>query len=107
MKPPHRPRALRTPFVAVVVITDMVSERQIPSRTSDLSVSGCFVPTSEPLSPESKVRIAMIHAGAKVAAFGRVVSTRADGMSIAFTQIEQRDQAIIEQWLSDLRVREE
>jgi hypothetical protein len=105
LKPPRRPRALRKPFVAAIVITDMTSE-QISSRTSDLSVNGCFVPTPDPLNPGVKVRIAVVHAGAKVVAFGRVVSARADGMSIAFTEIEPRDQEVLERWLSDLRVRE-
>jgi hypothetical protein len=106
LKPPQRPRALRKPFVAAIVITDMTAEQQISSRTSDLSVNGCFVPTPVPLNPGVKVRIAVVHAGAKVVAFGRVVSARADGMSIAFTEIEQRDQEVLERWLSDLRVRE-
>jgi hypothetical protein len=107
LKSPQRPRALRQPFVAAIVVTDIDSEQQISSRTSDLSVSGCFVPTTIGLNPAAKVRIAIAYAGAKVTAFGRVVSARADGMSIAFDKIEQRDQEILEKWLSDLRVREE
>ena len=107
MKSPQRPRALRQPFVAAVVITDLSSEQQISSHTSDLSVSGCFVATTIALNPDSKVLIAIAHAGAKVTTFGRVVSARADGMSIAFDKIEQRDQDILQKWLSDLRVREE
>ena len=102
-----RPRALRQPLVAAIIVTDIDSEQQISSHTSDLSVHGSFVPTSTPLSPDTRVRIAIIHAGAKVAAFGRVVAARANGMSIAFTKIEQHDQAILEQWLSKLRVREQ
>jgi len=102
-----RPRALRQPFVAAIVVTDIDSEQQISSHTSDLSMHGCFVPTSTPLRLDAKVRIAIVHAGAKVAAFGRVVATRADGLSIAFTKIEQHDQAILERWLSNLRVREQ
>ena len=106
MKPPRRPRALRKPFVAAIAITDMISEQQISSHTSDLSVNGCFVPTPAPLDPGVKVRIAVVHAGAKVVAFGRVVGARADGMSIAITEIEQRDQEVLERWLSGLRVKE-
>ncbi len=107
MKSPQRPRALRLPFVAAIVVTDMDSEKQISSHTSDLSVNGCFVPTPTALNSGVKVRIAIVHAGAKVVASGRIVSARADGMSIAFDKIEQCDQEILEKWLSDLRVREE
>jgi hypothetical protein len=99
-----RPRALRKPFVATIVITEVVSERQMSIHTSDLSVHGCFVPTLTPLNPGMKVHLKIIHAGAKVVASGRVVSARADGMGIAFTKIEQHDQSVLEQWMSDLRV---
>ena len=104
MESPKRPRELRRPFVAAIVITDVVSERQMSTHTSDLSVHGCFMPTPTTLKPGVKVQITIIHAGAKVVASGRVVFARADGMGIAFTKIEQRDQVILEQWISDLRV---
>ena len=106
MKRPPRPRSLRKPFVASIVIADVISERQVSTHTSDLSVDGCFATTTDPFNPGVKVQIAIVHAGAKVVASGRVVSARADGMSIAFTKIEQRDEAVLEGWLSDLRVRE-
>ena len=104
MTPPQRPRSLRKPFVAAIVITDMISEQQISGRTSDLSINGCFVPTQSALSPGVKLRIAVVHAGAKVVALGHVVSARGDGMSIAFDKIEQRDQEVLERWLSELRL---
>lgn len=105
MKPGRRNRALRKPFVAAIVITDMASERQVSARTSDLSVHGCFVTTLTPLNPEAKVRVTIIHAGAKIVALGHVVSTHAEGMGIAFTNIEPGDQAVLELWMSDLRVK--
>jgi Tfp pilus assembly protein PilZ len=98
----RRPRELRKPFVATIVITDVVSERQISAHTSNLSLHGCFVPTPTPLNLGEKVQVTIVYAGAKVAASGRVASARADGMGIAFTKIEQHDQAVLEGWLSDL-----
>ena len=102
MKFGPRPRALRKPFVAAIVITDVVSEQQMSTRTSDLSVHGCFVPTPTPLNPGVKVQITIVYGGAKVVALGHVVSARAGGMGIAFTKIEARDQAVIDGWLKDL-----
>jgi len=103
LKHPQRPRALRKAFVAAIVITDVVSERQMSTHISNLSVHGCFVPTPTPLNAGVKVQITIVYAGAKVVASGRVVSAPADGMGIAFTKIEQHDQAVLEQWISDLR----
>jgi PilZ domain len=81
-------------------MTDMISEKQISSHTSDLSVNGCFVPTSTPLNLGAKVRFAIVYADAKVVGFGVVVSARTDGVSIAFTGVEQRDHEVLERWLS-------
>ena len=103
MKIAKRPRALRKPFVAAIVIIDVHSERQITARTSNLSVRGCFVLTPTPLNPGTKVQVTIVHAGAKVAVSGRVASVRAQGMGIAFLKIEQHDQAVLERWISDLR----
>ncbi len=99
----RRPRELRKPFVAAVLITDLVSERQISAHTSNLSVHGCFVPTPTPLNIGVKLQITIVYAGAKVVASGRVASARADGMGIAFTKLEQNDQAVLDRWISDLR----
>jgi PilZ domain len=105
LKPARRNRALRKRFAAAIVITDMASERQLSARTSDLSVHGCFVTTPTPSNPGAKVRVTIVHAGAKMVALGHVVSTHAEGMGIAFTSIEPGDQAILELWMSDLRVK--
>ena len=96
LKPAHRNRALRKPFVAPIVIADVASERQISARTSDLSVHGCFATTATPLNPGAKVWVTVVHAGAKIVAVGHVVSAHAEGMGIAFTNIEPGDQAVLE-----------
>ena len=103
MKLIQRPRALRKPFAAAIVITDVASELQMTGRTSDLSIYGCFVPTTNPWNLHVKVRVTIVHAGTRVMASGRVISTRAGGMSIGFSKLEERDQAVLEQWMSDLR----
>ena len=105
LKPARRNRALRKPFVAAIVITDMASERQMSARTSDLSVHGCFVTTPTPSNPGAKVRVTIVHAGAKIVALGHVVSAHTEGMGIAFTNIEPGDEAVLELWMSDLRVK--
>jgi hypothetical protein len=101
----RRPRELRKPFVAAIMITEVASERQISAHTSDLSVHGCFVTTPTPSNPGAKVRVTIVHAGAKIVALGHVVSVHGEGMGIAFTSIEPGEQAILELWMSDLRVK--
>lgn len=104
MKAVERHRALRKPFVGAIVITDVTSERQMSAHTSSLSAHGCFVPTPTPLNSGAQVRITIVHAGAKVVAFGHVIYVLAGGMGIAFTKIEPSDQAVLERWMTNLRV---
>jgi hypothetical protein len=99
----RRPRELRKPFVAAIVITEVVSERVMSAHTSNLSVHGCFASTPTPLNLGVKIQIAITYAGTKVVASGRVASACADGMGIAFIKIEQNDQAVLDRWISDLR----
>jgi hypothetical protein len=73
------------------------------ARTADLGVHGCFAVTPTFLNSGAKVRIAIVHAGAKIEIFGHVVYVRAGGMGIAFTRIEPAFQAVLDRWISDLR----
>lgn len=84
------------------MITDVVSEQHKMTRTCDLGLNGCFVPTPSPFKKGAKIRIAIAYAGAKVEAFGRVAHTRAEGMGIAFTKIEPHYQAVLDRWMSEL-----
>jgi hypothetical protein len=106
LKSVQRHRALRKPAVIPIVITDIASERQMLARTSDLGVHGCFAVTPSFLNAGAKVRITIVHAGAKVDIFGHVVYVRAEGMGIAFTKLELGDQAVLDRWVSDLRVQQ-
>jgi hypothetical protein len=104
LKPFERHRALRKPVVIAIVITDMASERQMSARTRDLGMQGCFAATPTPLNPRTKVRVTIVHAGAKIEVLGHVVYARAEGMGIAFTDVESDDQTVLDRWISDLRV---
>src|ERR1700676_972986 len=94
-----RPRALRQAFQATILITDVASEKQLSTRTSNLSVSGCFVSTPTPFNKGENIRIAIVHAGVKFKGFGRVIFANAEGMGVAFTRIEPQYQAVLDQWM--------
>ena len=99
----RRTGELRRPFVAAIVITDVVSERQISAQTSSLSVRSCFVLTTAPLNLGAKVQITIVYASSKMRATGRVVSVGEDGMGIALMRIEEDDQTVLDGWLNELR----
>ena len=100
-------RGARYPFVSAVEVTEAVSEKQIMARTRDLSVFGCFAETSKPFPQGTSVRLTIRHGTAKISARGRIAYARADeGMGIVFSGIEPDDQALLDQWLAEMKDRQ-
>ena len=82
----------------------MRSERLLTARTTNLSLFGCYVYTTDPFPVGTKVSLRILHGGANFAAFGKVVSSKPDsGMGIAFAEIGSSGQAILEKWLASRR----
>lgn len=100
---PDRRRALRLPFAARTSVTDVKSDERMVALTRDLSLQGCFVATQTPSNPGTPVWITIYHAGAKVAAIGKVVHVGREGMGVAFSKMDLRDQLHIDRWMSLLR----
>jgi hypothetical protein len=97
-------RASRYPFAASIELADVRSERLLTARTTNLSLFGCYVHTAEPFPEGTKVSLRITHGGTILAALGKVVHSEPNsGMGIAFTEIEPRNQAILEKWLASLR----
>jgi PilZ domain-containing protein len=80
------------------------SDKLVSARTTNLSLFGCYVYTTDAFPLGTKVSLRILHGGASFASFGMVVYSKPDsGMGIAFTQIESSAQVILEKWLAGLR----
>ena len=100
----ERPRARRYLFVASVELMDLQSELQFQGRTTELSLYGCGVATSKPFPAGTKLRIRINHKGHTFSAYGKVAyATLGGDVGIVFTRIEANEQAILEQWINELR----
>lgn len=99
----ERPRARRYPFAASIDLVDMESEREIREQTTDLSEFGCQVHLQKPFPAGTKVRLRILHRGAIFAALGHIANVGKSSMGVMFTQIEQKDQAVLEKWLAEVR----
>lgn len=100
----ERHRTPRFPFVAGILITDLVTEKQLAAHIEDLSLFGCFVETLDPLPVGAKISLRISYCGASVIAQGAVAYSRDNGgMGIAFTTIEPSSLPILDAWLDDLR----
>ena len=97
-------RARRYRFAATIELTDLESEVHLQGLTTELSLFGCGLAARKPFLAGAKVRIRITHRGASFVALGRVIYFNRIGvMGIAFTQVEEKDQATLERWISELR----
>jgi hypothetical protein len=89
-----------------IELTDVQSERVLNARTSNLSLFGCYVSTTDPFPTGTKVSIRINHGGATLATFGQVVYFNPKaGIGIAFTEMEPGGQATLEKWIDSLRTK--
>jgi c-di-GMP-binding flagellar brake protein YcgR len=96
--------AIRFPFAADVELLDMESGVRVEGVTSDLSLGGCFVCTSRPLSIKSRTRITLKRKDQTVEALSvvRIVKPKV-GMGLEFIDIEPPYDAVILRWVEELR----
>ena len=95
-----RRRASRYRFIADAEVIEILSDTRLKTRTSDLSIGGCFLDTLNPFPKGTEVRVKILHAGAAFTALGRVAFRVANlGMGVAFTNIDGNQVAVLQKWL--------
>ena len=100
----EKPRARRYPLAASIEMVEMESGTELRAQTTDISVFGCRVNVAPPWVTGSKVRLRIFHRGAVLTAIGAVANIRSKGgMGVVFTQIEEKQQLVLEKWLTELR----
>lgn len=97
--------SIRYPFAADAELLDLESGARAEGVTSDLSLGGCFICSSKPLSVNSRVRVTLSRKGEEVEALGmvRIVKPRI-GMGVEFIDVEPRHNAVLSRWLDKLRI---
>jgi hypothetical protein len=96
----ERRRGPRYLFVADTEVTDIASDAKRSARTSELSISGCFIDTRNPAPEGTKLRVRISQRNATFTAFGCVISAvPSTGMSIAFTSIEPNQLSVLQNWI--------
>jgi hypothetical protein len=96
--------AIRHPFAADAKFIDLEGGAIGDGVTSDLSMGGCFVCTSKPLSLGSRTRLTLSRKEQIVEALAvvRIVKPRV-GMGIEFLDVEEKHHSTLERWLSQLK----
>ena len=96
--------AIRYPFAADAEVIDLESGSKAEGVTSDISMGGCFVCTSKPLTLNTRVRVTLVRKNQMVEALAsvRIVKPRI-GMGLEFLDIEPPSHQILSRWLAQLR----
>ena len=97
----NRRGAARYSLIVVADVSDRASEARISARTSDASVTGCYVDTLHPMKSGTHVRLVLTHGRESFDVFARVVYVSPGlGMGIRFDDPVPLEQlAVLETWL--------
>jgi hypothetical protein len=98
-----RRAAPRYPLILIAEVTDSASGARLISRTSDVSRTGCYVDTLNPLPRGSLIRLRLQHEQENFETDARVVYVSPGlGMGLMFPPEVQPDQlAVLDRWLAE------
>lgn len=96
----ERRSAPRRPLVLAAEVVELPRGAQLSARTSDVSRTGCYVDTLNPIPCGSRVRIRITHEEENFEAIGRIVYVSYGlGMGVAFTEVMAEQQQRLDRWL--------
>jgi hypothetical protein len=98
----HR-RHARFPLTALVEVLEPESNVQILGRSSDVSLSGCYVDTLNPFPAGTIIRVRLTRDSTTFEANAKVVNSQMGmGMGIAFTSAEKDQFQIYQKWIDKI-----
>jgi len=99
----ERRRAPRCPLIASVEVIELDAHAHLRARISDISLTGCYLDTTNLFPLGTEVRLSISHNEATFTALGVVASCQPKmGMGIKFTDVPLDQQEILDKWLAEL-----
>ncbi len=99
-----RREAVRYPFVAPADVTEVTAGTRIRVRTTDISLTGCYVETLTPLGLGIRVHLRIQKDEKAFETFGTVRFTQTGmGMGIGFTETRPDQMRVLRAWLVQLQ----
>lgn len=101
---PKKNRAVRRcPFVASAEVTEVSSGTQLPARTSELGLGGCYVDVLNPFPEGTRVQLRILRDQGVFETKAKVVYCHPNsGMGLAFEEIAPAQRSLLETWLAEL-----
>jgi hypothetical protein len=97
----HR-RAPRYRFIADAEVKEILADTNLKAQSREMSIGGCFLDMPNPSPKETKIRVRVSHGGSTFTALDRVAFVVPSmGMSVAFTNANGDQVAVLQEWLSD------
>ncbi|HTB91731.1 MAG TPA: PilZ domain-containing protein [Candidatus Sulfotelmatobacter sp.] len=98
----ERRSAPRHAMVLAAEVIELPRGTKLNARTADISKTGCYVDTLNPIPQGSEVRLRFTHGAETFVAKGRVVYVSYGlGMGIAFVNMEDGELAKLDRWFSE------
>ena len=93
----------RYPLILSAEVSDKLSGAKLAARTADVSQTGCYIDTLNPIPAGSQVHVRLHHEEEIFESDGRVVYISPGlGMGIAFaSKVPANQQAILDRWLDE------
>jgi Ribonuclease G/E len=96
----ERRQAPRHPLVLAAEVVELPRGAKLSARTSDISRTGCYIDTLNPIPPGSQVRVRITHHEEIFEAIGRVVYVSLGlGMGVVFETISDEQLTRLVRWL--------
>jgi hypothetical protein len=98
-----RRSAPRYPLILSAEVSDKLSGAKLAARTADVSQTGCYIDTLNPIPAGSQVDVRLQHEEEIFETGGRVIYISPGlGMGIAFaSNVPANQQAILNRWLDE------
>lgn len=98
-----RRRTPRYSLIAVAEAVDVESGLRLDARIAHMSLTGCYLATTNPLLLGRRVKLQLTHGDRTIEIHGAVVRSETNtGMRISFTDLDANHLAILEKWFAEL-----
>jgi len=98
----ERRSAPRNAMVLAADVIELPRGAKLNARTADISLTGCYIDTLNPVPQGSEVRLRFTHGTETFVSLGRVVYVSYGlGMGIAFINMEDDQRTRLERWFSE------
>jgi c-di-GMP-binding flagellar brake protein YcgR len=99
---PERRMAGRCPMVLAADVVELSRGARLSARTSDISRTGCYIDTLNPIPQGSQVRLRITHHLEIFEAIVEVVYVSYGlGMGVKFKEVAPQQREKLERWLED------